>query len=266
MRSGRHFRRAPLVASLAIASLSISCAPSPPSAPPTPPVTEEGGDPPDTPAPAPSPETPPAPSGDGAAQGPPDGSRSGSAEPAREPTFPLGCYRVQRPVTETEGPASAWLCLLEDRFVMWGEAMYESRYVVWTERSAAVWSGMSPGDYSRTLELRVERREDGDVFVLADEAAPLQRLTPDERARVVAEMQQLPTIEEVCEPAHRCLMAIDAARFKAPGEAPSEPPVFGKSVVECEIQRALALRMLPEGVDVPEACRTESTPLPRFRE
>lgn len=255
MRSGRHFRRALLVASFAIALLSLRCAPSPPSAPPS--GTEPDGGtaapPADEPPPAPPAPSPtgPAPSENGAPRGAPDGNRAGSAG------SPLGCYRVKRPATETEPPSSAWLCLLEDRFVMWGEGMYESRYVVWTERSATVWSGMSPGDYSRTLELRVEHREDGDVFVMADEAAPLRRLSADEHARVVAEMRRLPTIEEVCEPAHRCLMAVEAARSKATGEPPTEPPVFGKSVVECHIQRALALRMLPEGMEVPEACRVE---------
>lgn len=167
---------------------------------------------------------------------------------------------MQRPATETEGPPSAFLCLREDRFVMWGEGMYESRYVVWTERSEAVWSGVSPGDYSRTLELHVERRKDGDFFVMADETAPLRQLTPEESARAAAEMRDLPTIEEVCEPAHRCLKAADAARSAVTGETPSEPLVFGKSVVECQIEMVLALRMIPEGTEVPEACQRAAPP------
>lgn len=138
---------------------------------------------------------------------------------------------------------------------MWDDSMHESRYVVWTERGADVWSGVSPGDYSRTLELRVERRPEGNVFVLAGQRAALRPLDAWERARAEAQLAHLPTIEEVCEPAHRCLRAADAARTRSSGAEPAGPLVFGKSVVECRIQTLLALRMIPEGMEVPPECR-----------
>jgi hypothetical protein len=138
---------------------------------------------------------------------------------------------------------------------MWDSHLHESRYVVWTERGADVWSGVSPGDYSRTLELRVERRADGNVFVLAGQRGALRPLTTAARERAEKRLAQLPTIEEVCEPAHRCLRAADAARERAAGPPPASPLVFGKSVVECRVQTVLALRMIPDGVDVPPECR-----------
>lgn len=195
----------------------------------------------------------PAPTADGGDQ----------ADPPAEP-FPLGCHRVERPAAEKEGPPSATLCFQEDRFVMWGHDMHESRYIAWTERSDEVWSGVSPGDYSRTLEVRVERRAEGDVFIMGGQEAPLRHLDADARHRAERERAALPTIEEVCEPAHRCLAAADAARSKATGETPTEPLVFGKSVVECQIQMVLALRMIPEGTEIPEDCRpaTVSPPDP----
>lgn len=185
----------------------------------------------------------------------PESSSNGTPAGTAVETFPLGCHRVERPPEEQDGPPSALLCIFEDRFVMWDRTMHESRYVVWTERGADVWSGFSPGDYSRTLELRVERHANGDVFVLGGQRAPLRNLSPQERERAEAELEDLPTIEEICEPAHRCLKEADRLRAEATGEVPSAPLVLGKSVVECQIQWTLALRMIPEGAEIPSVCR-----------